>query len=768
MRQTSNLGLALYDTTDKMNITGAENSLNHNMELIDEEFASVSSSIDALDIDGNAAEIEALKKRLNYRQTVDIQDTVAVKSTMTATQRAMNVSIPADTDYTITFTYDTAKLRDIRGVYALDENNKGSTLIWSPFSGSVYKMHTDKAITGFSFYVDSNDIVAETEITVSITYEYYNPNAFENRLINLSYRTHIEDSSDTIVSSGMDKKTNLLETDIREGTDYAITLTYDISKLSIVGLYSIQADGVIPMIQSSPEAYRVYRFTAQADIAGFGIYVESANVTEPTNLHMALSFDKINNSSVEKKQMDDALALTSLEAMVDCSYVLRQERCEISVSLNNDSGNTTYIFHKIADFALASTECVGIRIGGIENAEQNGVVYVRGYDTDGAKVYEVMPGGEKLKAGVRCMPPPACVRMDVLLYPSTSGGYTDSAAVFTDIEIWKSRDGRKPIFSDHLGVASPPAYYLRGSYLDDKISIIRSLMAQANGNYDAFIFCTDMHWRLNARNSPSLMRYIADRVNLPRLFVGGDLADGINIDVLRALRETYTGRIYHTTGNHEYMNYFEEDGVMVSREIGAGDVWAHVHGHMTDAVSGSRQRGYYYADNPTQQMRYIVLSVYEDGPAWKLEQDQLDWLQATLDSLPIGYHAVVFTHMFLDLNDSYEGFIPSFAQPIADICDSHANQVACILSGHAHQDAMCRTAAGIPAFVTTCDKYQPYTGEEEMLANRVAGTITEQAFDVVIIDKHNRIVSAVRIGCPARVVDDTSVEVREQTFAAEV
>lgn len=37
MRQTSNLGLALYDTTDKMKITGAENSLNHNMELLDAE-----------------------------------------------------------------------------------------------------------------------------------------------------------------------------------------------------------------------------------------------------------------------------------------------------------------------------------------------------------------------------------------------------------------------------------------------------------------------------------------------------------------------------------------------------------------------------------------------------------------------------------------------------------------------------------------------------------------------------------------------------------
>lgn len=39
MRQTSNLRLALYEASDKMNITGAENSLNHNMELIDAEIA---------------------------------------------------------------------------------------------------------------------------------------------------------------------------------------------------------------------------------------------------------------------------------------------------------------------------------------------------------------------------------------------------------------------------------------------------------------------------------------------------------------------------------------------------------------------------------------------------------------------------------------------------------------------------------------------------------------------------------------------------------
>lgn len=42
MKQSSNLGLALYDKTDLMNITGLENSLNHNMELIDSEINQLS------------------------------------------------------------------------------------------------------------------------------------------------------------------------------------------------------------------------------------------------------------------------------------------------------------------------------------------------------------------------------------------------------------------------------------------------------------------------------------------------------------------------------------------------------------------------------------------------------------------------------------------------------------------------------------------------------------------------------------------------------
>ena len=45
MKQTNNLGLMLYDSTDKMSITASTNSLNHNMEIIDQAIINQSASI---------------------------------------------------------------------------------------------------------------------------------------------------------------------------------------------------------------------------------------------------------------------------------------------------------------------------------------------------------------------------------------------------------------------------------------------------------------------------------------------------------------------------------------------------------------------------------------------------------------------------------------------------------------------------------------------------------------------------------------------------
>ena len=47
MKQTTKLGLTIYEPTDKFNITSDENSLNHNMELIDNAISNINDSLGA-------------------------------------------------------------------------------------------------------------------------------------------------------------------------------------------------------------------------------------------------------------------------------------------------------------------------------------------------------------------------------------------------------------------------------------------------------------------------------------------------------------------------------------------------------------------------------------------------------------------------------------------------------------------------------------------------------------------------------------------------
>jgi hypothetical protein len=316
-----------------------------------------------------------------------------------------------------------------------------------------------------------------------------------------------------------------------------------------------------------------------------------------------------------------------------------------------------------------------------------------------------------------------------------------------------------------------PVYYFENDYLKNKVDVIRNYISASNGNYDVFVFCTDMHWTLNAKNSPHLINYLASKIHINRLFTGGDLADGINMDVIKELNTCFKGTLYNVSGNHEYFDRFEEDGeINYSKTITGGDVWQYLDGQMTDAVVGNASKNYYYVDNITQKMRYIVLASFTENLAFELGTDQETWLRDTALNIPEGYTAIIFTHSMGTENTANNTLtIHGAGTTVANICDASNANIACIIAGHTHVDIMTKTPTKkIPIFVTTCDKYSPWidngVDQEPWLSNRVEGTITEQAFDVFIVDKTNRQINAVRIGCPATDGTTSGLEVRTQTY----
>lgn len=307
-----------------------------------------------------------------------------------------------------------------------------------------------------------------------------------------------------------------------------------------------------------------------------------------------------------------------------------------------------------------------------------------------------------------------------------------------------------------------PSYY--PDYLDSKCERIKALMETAGGNGDAFIFITDQHMdnncAKNAHNSFKMIKYIADKCRINKLFMGGDLINGGNETLADEFRQAIGGRMYVACGNHEYLSYGDDKTL------------AYWYTATTDDEIGNPDRRYFYVDNPKGMVRYIVLNAYQEaatpgGSATAgYEQDQLDWLVDAMD-VETGWTIVIITHSLYAVPDmsSPEMTITQTKQAVLDLIDTNASgHDVFIIQGHTHVDGVKTSTGGIPILITTSDKWAKADGSDQYepwLHARTVGTITEQAFDVCILDKDNRKITAVRIGAFSSGSDETDATLTE-------
>lgn len=307
-----------------------------------------------------------------------------------------------------------------------------------------------------------------------------------------------------------------------------------------------------------------------------------------------------------------------------------------------------------------------------------------------------------------------------------------------------------------------PSYYRDNNYMNSKAEAIKELMYDAVGHYDSYIFITDMHWQINAKKSPALINWIKKAVKISHLVNGGDLYDawdGLTEDALVQTNKAFGEDSFVVVGNHE----FNHIGVGITNGgLTEAKAWYLFNSMHEDIVIGDASRNYFYRDNVAQKIRYIYLNVYEDAGAGasqavaSFETAQQNWLSDTaLGTLESGWIAVIFTHALFEIDASTDAL--STTEPFSDlitIVDAYngPGEVAFIHQGHSHRDRITSTPGGTKVVITTCDKYSPWItpgGTPDLNVTRTPGTVTEQAFDVVVIDKKNRKVSLVRIGAPA-------------------
>lgn len=294
-----------------------------------------------------------------------------------------------------------------------------------------------------------------------------------------------------------------------------------------------------------------------------------------------------------------------------------------------------------------------------------------------------------------------------------------------------------------------PSYYNTNSYLVNKCKRFNTLARQSSGASDSFAFVTDLHWTQNAGKSPSLLRFIKKNTRIDKLFCGGDICDFEEIesrpyDAFSNFVKAWDNQIYTAVGNHEYISQYGTEGRAYYSFNSLGK----------DRI-GNLDRSYFYFDNPQAKIRYIFLSAYKANsgtPASGYEQAQLTWLENVALNLESGWGAIVVTHMTHSVYENAS--IGQTATDMLNVLDAYDGdgEIICVISGHTHADYYDTTTGGIPIIVTTCDKYMPWisgsTNMEPWLSDRVAGTITEQAIDLFLIDRTAETITKVRVGCP--------------------
>jgi len=336
--------------------------------------------------------------------------------------------------------------------------------------------------------------------------------------------------------------------------------------------------------------------------------------------------------------------------------------------------------------------------------------------------------------------------------------------------------------------AGYPAYW--GDSLARAVARTRELSKTCP---DGFWFMTDLHIRHNACQSGGLLAELVRASSLNKVICGGDIpvafADGFPSDreavdfAISAYREKWVspirgngGKIYTAKGNHDFTVRhsikptedrkagFTYDGKTARKIIMTDSTERDVVTNTADPTAC-----YYYFDNPSAKIRYIVADSSDSeragDVAWGIVQEmhetQLSWLAGeAFATVPDDYSVVVVHHIPVSaaLDKRYA--------PLYDLLKAYQNRgvykigkrtfsfkdargrIILDLTGHKHCN-MATFEGGVLQVTAASDAYVNdnravwWTGPT---ARKNAGSATEQAFDAIQLDPTRRLVHCTHVG----------------------
>lgn len=288
-------------------------------------------------------------------------------------------------------------------------------------------------------------------------------------------------------------------------------------------------------------------------------------------------------------------------------------------------------------------------------------------------------------------------------------------------------------------------------YVQTDLKAINKRLCYEFGKDFKFGFITDIHGKNNHyRYLNSLSKYN----QLKSVIVNGDInsldgelsLDGTQdslMEISKVLGE-FTIPVLATRGNHDGVT----GGATFTTEMFTNALIRPFNENTTD-------KGYYFKDFTKEKIRVIMLnSSEEEGNRAGFSQEQVNWLSQTLNATQDGWSVITCTHHNLETKHSSTGYNPPQRanEVIAAIKNFKATKTQCKhighWFGHEHYD-LIEVVDGITYIATLNsldDKYASPTVQGAKTYDRVTGTDTEYAMDIVCINQTTSTVNLLRFG----------------------
>ena len=307
-----------------------------------------------------------------------------------------------------------------------------------------------------------------------------------------------------------------------------------------------------------------------------------------------------------------------------------------------------------------------------------------------------------------------------------------------------------------------PEYYFEEDYLHNKVQTINNIAITLGRNSGRAIFFTDYHLEANTRKSPMLINYIINKTGIKTVVFGGDAynksltsaTEGFNllcefVEDINQLNES--ANLFMITGNHEMNDpSAQNEDLRISNEA----VYQVFNQPNKLITCFDDSNAFYYDDTATKIRYYFIDCDYSSKISIETRIDVFE----SLLNVPQGYSVFIFSHIgTTQTNDVVDGINSRFEQ-IMQCCAAMNDGVSVTISigsdrtydftgkqrtfigaisGHLHLDGHVIYDNRFPVISTNSDRINGV---------RKAGTISEQAFDVVQIDTIEQKIYCTRIG----------------------